>query len=236
MFFKKKDVRPIEFVLNKELWYRSERYYSSEISYKQPFISDGMRNYTFLIRDGAFGGQPHSVGGRFFPFSPNPEVMGTKAEAKQYSFAEVVAIKKDFVMKVEWGTPPHRLYYIEDPLTKVPYRVGANGVFMVTLDPTDAARNANQFFLQLLSASPDYNIEDLKQFLQDEYLQKIGAMIETVIQNEKRSLANYIGLGPKDLARVGDLLFADVEHIFSKYGLTVTTNTLNALTVTPVNV
>lgn len=233
MFFKKKEIKPIEIQLGKDEWYRSQRYYSSKMSHKEYVQADGRRHYTFLSQDGRFVGQPAPLGGKIYPFSPNPEEMGTKKEAKQYVYAEVVAVKKDFIMKVEWGTPPHRMFHIEDPITKAPYKVGANGSFEVKIDPTDAARNANQFFLQLLSATNDYNAEDMKQRLQDRYLQEIGAGIENVIKTESRSLENYVGIGPSDLKRVSDLLLPDIKGIFADYGLTIVATTLNGLNVVP---
>ena len=233
MFFKKKEIKPIEIQLGKDEWYRSERYYSAKMKHKQYVQADGRRHYTFLSQDGRFAGQPAPLGGRIYPFSPNPEEMGTKKEAMQYLYAEVVAVKKDYIMKIEWGTPPHRMFHIEDPISKVAYKVGANGSFEVKIDPTDAARNANQFFLQLLSASTDYNAEDLKQRLQDRYLQEIGAGIENVIKKDNRSLDNYVGIGPSDLKRVSDLLIPEIKSIFADYGLTIVANTLNNLTVVP---
>ncbi len=233
MFFKKKEIKPIEIQLDPGEWYRCERYYSAKMGYKQYFSANGMKYYTLLVQDGRFAGQPAPLGGKIFPFSPDPKEMGTRKEAKQYVYAEVIAVKKDFKMKVEWGTPPHRMFHIEDPITKKAYKVGANGSFEVQIDPTDAARNANQFYLQLLSETPDYNAEDLKKRLQDRYLQEIGAGIETVIKNEKRSLDNYIGIGPADLKRVSDLLLPEIKNIFAEYGLTLVVNTLNGLNVVP---
>ena len=233
MFFKKKDVKPIEIQLTKDEWYRSERYYSAKMKHHQYIQADGRRHYTFLSQDGRFAGQPAPLGGKIFPFSPKPEEMCTKKEAKQFLYAEVVVVKKDYIMKIDWGTPPHRMFHIEDPVSKAAYKVGANGSFEVKIDPTDAARNSNQFFLQLLSASSDYNSEDLKQRLQDRYLQEIGAGIESVIKKESRSLDNYVGIGPSDLKRVSDLLIPEISSIFADYGLTIVANTLNTLTVVP---
>lgn len=233
MFFKKKEIKPIEIQLGEGEWCRSERYYSSKMKPKQYIQADGRRHYTFLSQDGRFAGQPAPLGGKIYPFSPNPTDMPTRKEMKQYVFAEVVVVKKNFKMKIDWGTPPHRMFHIEDPITKAPYKVGANGSFEVQIDATDAARNANQFFLELLSETSDYNAEKMKARLQDRYLQEIGAGIETVIKNEKRSLDNYVGIGPADLKHVNDLLYPIVKDLFASYGLTISATTLNGLNVIP---
>ncbi len=233
MCFKRKEIKPIEIQLDVSEWCRCERYYSAKMKPKQYIQADGRRHYTFLSQDGRFAGQPAPLGGKIYPFSPNPTEMATRREMKQYVFAEVVVVKKNFKMKIDWGTPPHRLFHIEDPITKVPYKVGANGSFEVQIDATDAARNANQFFLELLSETSDYNAESMKNRLQDRYLQEIGAGIETVIINEKRSLENYVGIGPSDLKRVNDLLYPYIKDLFASYGLTISATTLNGLTVVP---
>ncbi len=231
--FKKKEVKPIEIKLEKSEWYRSEIFYSSRMKPDQYFQADGRRHYTFLSQDGKFAGQPAPLGGKIYPFSPNPTQMCTRKEMKQFVSAELVVVKKDFKMKVDWGTPSHRMFHIEDPINKKPYRVGANGSFEVQIDAKDAARNGNQFFLQLLSESENYNAEDMRERLQDIYLQEIGAGIETVIKNENRSLDNFVGIGPSDLKRVNDLLFPIIQDVFAEYGLTITVTTLNGLTVVP---
>ena len=77
---------------------------------------------------------------------------------KNSVFAEIVVVKKNFKMKIDWGTPPHRMFHLEDPISKAPYHVGANGSFEVQIDPCDAARNANQFFLELLSETPNVSV------------------------------------------------------------------------------
>lgn len=233
MCFKKKEIKPIEIQLGESEWCHSERYYADKMKPKQYIQADGRRHYTFLSQDGRFAGQPAPLGGKIYPFSPNPTDMPTRKEMKQYVFAEVVVVKKNFKMKIDWGTPLHRMFHIEDPITKVPYKVGANGSFEVQIDATDAARNANQFFLELLSETNDYNAEKMKARLQDRYLQEIGAGIETVIKDEKRSLDNYVGIGPADLKRVNDLLYPIVKNLFASYGLTISATTLNGLNVIP---
>lgn len=230
MFFNKKEAKPLAIYLDEAEMFRSEFFQASKMSKKQYFEADS-DYYTMLKQDGKFLGYPLHQGGQLFIFSPDPTKEGSRSEKNSYRTAKVTVIRKNLKFLVDWGTPPDSLYHIEDPITKDPYLVGANGVFEVMINPDDAARNATQLYKEVLQEHTNYTTEDLKNRLRKIFLPKVGAGIEKMIVEEKRSLSNYVGLGPNDLDRVSERIFPTFKNIFASYGLTITNFTIGGLTV-----
>ena len=233
MFFKKKETKPLAIYLDESEMFRSELFQASKLSKKQYFEADS-DYYTMLKQDGKFLGYPIHQGGKLFVFSPDPTKQGSRSEKNSYSTAKVTVIRKNLKFLVDWGTPPDSLYHIEDPITKEPYLVGANGIFEIMINPDDAARNATQLYREIFQEHNDYTTEDLKNRLRKKFLSKVGAGIEKMIIEEKRSLRNYVGLGPNALDKVSEQIFPIFKDIFVSYGLTITDFAISGLTVNKV--
>ena len=178
-----------------------------DVTNKYCIIADA-NNYNLLYRDGRFLGTPQPFGGTIYPFSDDPRKMGSNGQKKAYRYASIVCLSKDFNLKVDWGTA--HPFLIVDPVTQKPYEIGANGVFYVNIDPSDAARNADLF-----------NTEALRDFLRDAFIMQIGAKIEQYIAKSGKSLQNYVGLSPSEILSVSQDICPTLADIFDMYGLTV---------------
>ena len=61
--------------------------------------------------------------------------------------------------------------------------------------------------------------------------ERISGQLYEMIVEEKRSLNNYVGLGPNDLDKVSERIFPTFKNIFASYGLTITNFTIGGSTV-----
>ena len=178
-------------------------------------------NYNLLYRDGQFLGMPQPYGGPIYPFSPNPTKKGSNGKKKKYHTAKVVCLSKDFNLKVNWGTKTPFIF--EDNKTKKAFSIGARGTFYVNIDPSDAARKADQFYSKCLTQrnAELFNTEALRDFLCEAFIMQIGAKIQEYIEEKDLSLENYVGLMPSEILKISEELCPKMKDIFSKYGLTI---------------
>ena len=233
-FFKTRENKPMTIHLEENEMFKTQIFHARGMNRKNYFIADA-DYYVFLKRDGEYLGYPRYQGGRLYLFSPNPLKQGSRSEKNSYQTAQVTAIQKDFLADVEWGTPLQSLWHIEDPLTKEPYWVGGHGIFEVKIEPDDAGLNATKLYRRLLKPYPDFTTEHLKERLRTEFTLEVGAAVERMMIMEKRSLANYVGLGPNDLKKVSTQILPTIGDIFAKYGLTITGFVLEGLQVHKTN-
>lgn len=231
--FKKKNKGPIMLSLTPEQLYRRVPLQSIDHAPSAYVPIDETQFYAFLIQDGSFKGLTRALGGALYPFSPDPSQQCSKGEMKDIKTADVILVRKDFRMLVKWGTKPHQRFHIEDPNDKAPYSIGARGTFEVSLNPMDVGEDANQFFRQLVAPYQEFDSEALKDRLAERFLQEVGRYIEAMIIEEKRSLENYVGLGPSALAQIADILLPKMRNIFGDYAMTLTVMTVNGLAVDP---
>ena len=193
---------------------------SDDVTHKYCVIADA-KNYNLLYRDGRFLGTPQPFGGPIYPFADDPRKIGSKRQKKAYRFAKVVCITKDFELQVFWGT--NRPFLMEDPVTHRTFEVGANGVFYVHIDPSDAARNADKFYSRCLTQRDAdlFNTEALRDFLKAGFMNHIGAKIEEYIEKSGKSLENYVGLRSSEIIKVSQEICPTLADIFDIYGLTI---------------
>ena len=238
MFFKKKKTKDeIVMTIANNAFCAVKEIKVSDVTHKCCVQSDE-KQYTLLYRNGKYLGMPCPFGGEIYPFSLDPRNPGKKKELKNYRSAKVVAILKEFELKVPWGSDP--AYTMEDPITKKPFEVGAFGEFYVTIDHTDAARNADKFYKTCLAQTDanNYDIFKLREFLLQTFNMRIGAEIQNFINEEQRSLENYVGLTPIQILKISEKLTPRIKDIFASYGLTVNVlstsgSLLQALNVSP---
>ena len=178
-------------------------------------------NYNLLYRDGKFLGMPQPFGGLIFPFSIDPTKKGSNSQKKSFYTAKVVCLSKDFNLKVNWGT---RVPFVfEDNFSHKAFRIGARGTFYVNIDPSDAARKADQFYSKCLTQrnAELFNAEALRDFLCEAFIMQIGAKIQEYIEEKGRSLENYVGLMPAEILKISEELCPKMKGIFGQYGLTI---------------
>ena len=197
-------------------------------------------NYNLLYRDGQYLGIPFMEGGSIYPFSVDPRKKGSNGQKKKFNEAEIVTIAKDFTVKVLWGTKTP--FTIEDPKTHKPYKITARGVFFVNIDPTDSARSANLFYSKVLSLRnlEEFRLEQLRDFLADAFVNRIGAKIQEYIEASGRSLENYVGLMPSEIVKISEDLCPKMGDIFGHFGLAIdepasSGSILGALNVTEID-
>ena len=193
---------------------------SDDVTNKYCIIADES-HYNLLYRDGRFLGMPQPMGGPIYPFSEDPRRQGSNGQKKSFQFAKVVCLSKDFELKVDWGTA--HPFLIVDPETQKPYEIGANGVFYVHIDPSDAARKADKFYSRCLTQrnADLFNTEALRDFLRDAFIMQIGAKIQEYIEKSGKSLQNYVGLQPSEILNVSKDICPTLANIFDIYGLTI---------------
>ena len=220
MFFKKKKSGAVEIRLDENQFCSVVEEMSSEVTNKYCIIANS-DNYNLLYRDGRFMGMPCPFGGAIYPFSIDPREQGTNGQKKQFRSAKVVCLSKDFNLKVFWGTETP--FMLEDVHTHKPYEVGARGVFYVNIDPTDAARKADQFYSKCLSQrnAALFDTEALRDFLREAFIMQIGAKIQQYIEEKNASLANYVGLQPSEILKISEELCPKLKDVFGAYGLTI---------------
>ena len=178
-------------------------------------------NYNLLYRDGKFLGMPQPFGGPIYPFSIDPTKKGSNGQKKSFHTAKVVCLSKDFNLKVNWGTKVP--FTFEDSVTHKAFKIGARGTFYVNIDPSDAARKADQFYSKCLTQrnAELFTAEALRDFLCEAFIMQIGAKIQEYIEEKGRSLENYVGLMPGEILKISEELCPKMKDIFGQYGLTI---------------
>ncbi len=211
---------------------------AEDSTHKLNVLADG-NHYNLLYRDGRFLGMPCPYGGAIYPFSKDPTVLGTKGQKKQYHSAKVVTLSKDFNLQVLWGTRTPFLF--EDSNTGAAYEIRANGVFYVSIDPSDAARKADQFYSRCLTQrnAELFDTAALRDFLAAAFMMQIGAKIQEHMEQGGRSLSSFVGLQPRDILKISEELCPQMKDIFAEFGLTIVTaasrnSILQQLSVNPV--
>ncbi len=226
--FTKKKKGPVELKLEADQFCRVLEDKAAEVKKSYCVIANS-DNYNLLYRDGQFMGMPKPFGGAIFPFSLDPTEEGSNGQKKKFHTAKIVCLSKDFNLKVFWGTETP--FMMEDCITKKPYSVGARGVFYVSIDPTDAARKADQFYSKCLTQrnAELFNTEALRDFLREAFVMQIGAKIQQYMTEENRSIANLVGLQPSEILKISEDLFPKMKEIFGMYGLTITDVSANSI-------
>ncbi len=237
MFFKKKKSNDLNMKLDKDQFCAIAEISASDVTHKF-CVNSNADYYTLLYRGGRFLGMPCPYGDPIYPFSTDPRRPGSKKDKKNYRSAKIVCLSKDFNLKVYWGSNP--AFVMEDPISKKAYEVGARGVFYVNIDPTDAARSADQFYNKCLTQTDanNYNTNELRNFLLESFNMRIGAKIQEFINEEQRSLDNYVGLTPVQILKISEKLTPKIKDIFASYGLSIVVEStegslLQALEVRP---
>lgn len=222
MFFKKKKVGPVEIKLNENQFCSVLEEKAEDVSHKYCVIASS-DTYNLLYRDGRFMGMPAPYGGAIYPFATDPTKQGSNGQKKQFHSAKIVCLSKDFNLKVFWGTESPFIF--EDSVSHKAYEVGARGVFYVNIDPTDAARKADQFYSKCLTQrnAALFDAEALRDFLREAFIMQIGAKIQHYIEEKNRSIANYVGLMPSEILAISEELCPKMKDIFAAYGLTIVT-------------
>lgn len=222
MFFKKKKTGPVEIKLGESQFCSVLEEKAEDVSHKYCVLASS-DNYNLLYRDGRFMGMPCPYGGAIYPFATDPTKQGSKGQKKDFHSAKVVCLSKDFNLKVFWGTDTP--FIMEDIDTHKAYEVGARGVFYVNIDPSDAARKADQFYSKCLTQrnAALFDAEALRDFLREAFIMQIGAKIQQYIEEQHRSIANYVGLMPSEILKISEELCPKMKDIFGAYGLTIVT-------------
>ena len=222
MFFKKKKTGIVEIKLNENQFCSVLEDKAEDVTHKYCILASS-DTYNLLYRDGRFMGMPAPYGGAIYPFATDPTKQGSKGQKKQFHSAKVVCLSKDFNLKVFWGTETPFIF--EDSVSHKAYEVGARGVFYVNIDPTDAARKADQFYSKCLTQrnAALFDAEALRDFLREAFIMQIGAKIQHYIEEKERSIANYVGLMPSEILAISEELCPKMKDIFGAYGLTIVT-------------
>ncbi len=220
MFGKKRKKGPVEARLNENQFCVVIGEQSDDVTEKYSVIVDSSM-YGLLYRDGQYMGMPVPYGGSIYPFAIDPRKPGTKRQKKQFHAAKVVCLSKAFNLEVFWGTQTP--FVLEDKETHKVYEVGARGKFYVNIDPSDAARTANEFYSKLLTQRnvANFDPEALRNFLSAAFIMHIGAMIQEYVEDSGRSLANYVGLMPSEILKISQELCPKMTNIFGEVGLTI---------------
>ena len=220
MFFKKKKKSPVDIKLREDQFCAVIEDNAENVKKTYCIMASG-DNYCLLYRDGRFLGMPRPFGGPIYPFSPDPTKKGSKRDKKKFHKAKVVCLSKDFNLKVNWGTKVP--FTMADVDTNKAFSVGARGTFYVNIDPSDAARKADQFYSKCLTQrnAELFNAEALRDFLCEAFIMQIGAKIQEYMEAKHRSLENYVGIMPSEILQISKDLFPEMKDIFGAYGLTI---------------
>ncbi|MBE6584879.1 MAG: hypothetical protein E7649_07925 [Ruminococcaceae bacterium] len=220
MFFKKKKSGPVDIKLKEDQFCCTLEDYSADVKNTYCVMASA-DNYYLLYRDGQFMGMPRPFGGPIYPFSTDPTKQGSNKDRKKFHTAKIVCLSKDFNLKVNWGTKT--AFVLSDINTNKAFKVGARGTFYVNIDPTDAARKADQFYSKCISQrnAELFNTEALRDFLCESFVTQIGAKIQEYMEEEKRSLENYVGLMPAEILKISEDLCPKMKDVFGHYGLTI---------------
>lgn len=230
MFGSKKKSGPAELKLEDNQFCRVLEDKADEVKSNYCIIANS-DNYNLLYRDGQFLGMPRPFGGAIFPFSLDPTKEGSKGQKKQFHTAKIVCLSKDFNLKVTWGTKTP--FILEDCITKEACKVRARGVFYVNIDPSDAARKADQFYSKCLTQrnAEMFTTEALRDFLSDAFVMQIGAKIQEYMTEANRSVAKLEGLTPSEILKVSEGVYAKTKDIFAQFGLTITEISSNSILI-----
>lgn len=220
MFFKKRKSGPVDIKLREDQFCCVLEDYADDVKNTYCIMASS-DNYVLLYRDGRFLGMPRPFGGAIYPFSTDPTKKGSNRERKSFHKAKVVCLSKDFNLKVNWGT--RTPFTLSDVETNRGFRVGARGTFYVAIDPTDAARKADQFYSKCLTQrnAEMFNAEALRDFLCEAFIMQIGAKIQQYMEEKNRSLENYVGIMPSEILQISQELCPKMKDIFGAYGLTI---------------
>ncbi len=124
---------------------------------------------------------------------------------------ELIYVSKTAELQVFWGTPTP--FELRDPLTDIPFRLGASGEFGVRVaDP-------RKFYLKLIGADAHYTVDMLKQRLRGRMLGEIEPAIARAVKEQSLS---YSELAEHKQALAEDLLPAVRKLFADGYGLEVT--------------
>ena len=236
--FKKKKKGSVEIKLGKDQFCRVLEDRATECSHKYCIDTDADQ-YNLLYRNGQFLGMPTPFGGTIYPFSVDPTKPGSRKQKKKFNRSKVVCLSKDFNLKVNWGTKIP--FTMADCETQEPYTVGASGVFYIEIDTNDAARNADKFYRKCLTQRDAelFNTEELRDFLSEAFVNRVGAKIQDYLEEQKRPLSNLVGLQPSEFLKISEELFPKMKDIFADYGLTLVNassgSILTRLIVNPIN-
>lgn len=239
MFFKKKKKGPFDMQLKEDQFCSVVEESSCDVKNTFCIMASG-DNYYLLYRDGRFLGMPRPFGGPIYPFSTDPTKKGSNRDRKHFNRAKVVCLSKDFNLKINWGTKVP--FTMADVDTNKAFKVGARGTFYVNIDPSDAARKADQFYSKCLSQrnAQLFNTEALRDFLCEAFIMQIGAKIQQYMEEKHRSLENYVGIMPSEILQISEDLCPKMKDIFGHYGLTIveessSSSILTGLEVTEIN-
>lgn len=238
MLFKKKKKGSVEIKLSSDQFCRVLEERAEDCSHKYCIDTDADQ-YNLLYRNGQFLGMPTPFGGSIYPFSVDPTKPGSAGQKKQFNRAKIVCLSKDFNLKVNWGT--RTPFIMADCATKQPYTVGASGVFYVEIDTNDAARSADRFYRKCLTQRDAelFNTEELRDFLSEAFVNRVGAKIQEYLEAQNRPLSNLVGLQPSEFLKISEELFPKLKDIFAEYGLTLANassgSILGRLIVNPAN-
>ena len=220
MFFKNKKKGPFDIKLREDQFCCVIEDNATDVKNTYCIMASG-DNYHLLYRDGRFLGMPRPFGGPIYPFSTDPTKKGSNRDRKRFHSAKIVCISKDFNLKVNWGTKIP--FTLADINTNKAFSVGARGTFYVNIDPSDAARKADQFYSKCLSQrnAELFNAEALRDFLCEAFVVHIGAKIQQYMEGNHRSLENYVGIMPSEILQISNDLCPKMKDIFGAYGLTI---------------
>jgi hypothetical protein len=220
MLFKKKKKGSVEIKLASDQFCRVLEEKAEDCSHKYCIDTDADQ-YNLMYRNGQFLGMPTPFGGSIYPFSVDPTKPGSARQKKQFNRAKIVCLSKDFNLKVFWGT--RTPFIMEDCVTKKAYTVGASGVLYVEIDTNDAARSADKFYRKCLTQRDAelFNTEELRDFLSEAFVNRVGAKIQEYLEAQNRPLSNLVGLQPSEFLKISEELFPKMKDIFADYGLTV---------------
>ena len=238
MFKNKKKKGSVEIKLGKDQFCRILEDRAEDCTHKYCIDTDADQ-YNLFYRNGQFLGMPTPMGGTIYPFSVDPTKPGTRGQKKQFNRSKVVCLSKDFNLKVNWGTKVP--FTMADVETNAPYTVGASGVFYIEIDTNDAARSADKFYRKCLSQGDAdlFNTEALRDFLNEVFVNRVGAKIQEYLEEQKRPLSNLVGLQPSEFLKISEELFPKMKDIFADYGLTLVSassgSILTRLVVNPIN-
>jgi len=220
MLFKKKKNGPVDLRLDENQFAKILDIKADDVGTKYCIIAQA-DHYYLLYRDGRFLGMPCPYGGAIYPFSLDPTKPGSGSQKKQFNAARIVCLSNAYNVNVLWGTRENRV--LEDPITKEKYMYGANGSFYAKIEEKDAAQSADKFYRKILSqhSNEAYTYENLRTKLGDAFIPKIGAAIQDYVDENKVSLASFVGLNDKELQAISSTVCKKIINVFDEYGIVI---------------
>lgn len=177
--------------------------------------------YMLLYRNGEYVGMPRPNGGTVYPFATDPKEQGSKKEKKKFHAAKIVCLSRGAEFKIYWGTALR--FDMLCPVTNEAYEVGANGVFYLHIDPSDAARNADKFYKKCLAQrnAEGFNTQEMVKFLNEAFIMQVGAKIQEYFEEKNLPLSTYVGLPPSAILKISGEVCPKMSEVFSVYGLSI---------------